>query len=133
MMNTLSRAETSRLHGSGPGYEALVAHWRRLVTDKEARKALTAAHFLLYAVLRGKDWRKGFTRATRASKLANGHDPQHAANEALRRVHLWGDLLAAFGDSVTRPTLERVRAILPRQTVTPLDAPAYLDVDACAA
>lgn len=34
---------------------------------------LTAAHFAIYAILRGRDWRRGLTPATNTNKVNNGY------------------------------------------------------------
>ena len=73
-MNTLSRATTARILAEPGRYDALRHHWRALVTS-DRRHELTAAHHLLYAALRGRDWRRGFTPIRRPSKLAGGVKP----------------------------------------------------------
>ena len=60
-MNTLNKTTTSRFFATEGGYQELRARWSKIMQDKDARKALTSTHHALYAVLLGRDWRKGFT------------------------------------------------------------------------
>jgi len=59
-MKTLNRTITSSFFNSPDGFTQLKERWSELV-NSEAKHDLTAAHHLAYAVLRGKDWTKGFT------------------------------------------------------------------------
>jgi len=59
-MNTLSWAITARFFPNPESYNALRKHWSDLI-NSERRYELTAAHYLLYISLMGKDWRKAFT------------------------------------------------------------------------
>ena len=69
-VNTLSKQQTACFFAQPDlGYASLQAHWSALVA---ARTPLSAADHLLYLALRGKDWRKGFSPITNATKLANG-------------------------------------------------------------
>lgn len=72
-MNTLNKTITASLLKDAASYETMIARWSGLVNDAEARESLTAADHLLYLVLRGKDWRKGFSPITNANKIAGGH------------------------------------------------------------
>lgn len=71
-MNTLNKNITAALLKDATSYEILISRWSGLVNDAEARKSLTAADHLLYLILRGKDWRKGFSPITNAKKIAGG-------------------------------------------------------------
>ena len=70
-MNTLSRAVTGRFFVNDNGYQELEARWAALV-NSSAKKELTAADFILYAFVRGKDWRKGCTAPKKAEPLWAG-------------------------------------------------------------
>lgn len=61
VMNTLNKNITSRFFATESGYVELRVRWAKLMQDKEARKSLQVHHHILYAVLMGRDWRKGFT------------------------------------------------------------------------
>ena len=60
-VNTLGKTVTSRFFATESGYAELRSRWAKIMQDKNARKALTSTHHALYAVLIGRDWRKGFT------------------------------------------------------------------------
>lgn len=59
-MNTLNKTITSSFFASPEGYAALKARWSQIVNSNQ-KHDLTAAHHLIYAILRGKNWQKGFT------------------------------------------------------------------------
>jgi hypothetical protein len=69
-VNTLNRTITARFYRDENGYAALTQEWASLANNKT--QALSAQDHLLYAILRGKDWRKGFVVATNPTKVANG-------------------------------------------------------------
>jgi hypothetical protein len=125
-MNTLNRTITSTFFKSEEDYNKLMAHWSQLMQNNEARKCLRAEHHILYLVLRGKDWRKGFTLATNPIKLANGMAPDLGVKNALYAFHCGyiTDLLAPFGDLVDKEMLEKARALVPKGS-NPLEKDAY--------
>jgi hypothetical protein len=69
-VNTLNKTITARFYRDADGYAALTKEWTILVCSSE--QTLSAQDHLLYAILRGKDWRKGFVLATNPTKIANG-------------------------------------------------------------
>src|SRR5689334_5822244 len=71
-MEKLNKQITETFFKAPEGYNALKAHWSGLMQDKERRTALTAAHHLLYLILRGKNWQRGFAPVTNPVKLENG-------------------------------------------------------------
>jgi hypothetical protein len=116
-METLSQKETRAFFGSDEGYTALERHWSALVNSPD-RKSLRPEHYLLYQALRGKDWRKGFAPLTNPCKLQNGAFYNWGLYHALRRLHSsWAQekLLEPFHRVVDVETLEKVRAVLPKQ------------------
>ena len=83
-MNTLSKKITPFFFTEetrNDCYNEVRKHWLALQRDPE--KTLTLAHHILYAILRGKDWRKTFTPVTSEIKLANGAQSDRALHEAL--------------------------------------------------
>jgi hypothetical protein len=72
-VNTLNKSTTRLFFKEEAGYAAVIARWSGLVNDVQARERLTASDHLLYLVLRGKDWRRGFQPVTNANRVANGH------------------------------------------------------------
>lgn len=117
-MNTLSRAITTRIFPDTDSYNALRTHWSGLV-NSERKRELTAAHYLLYLALRGKDWRKAFTPITSRNKLENGGFEGWAMFNALGTLH-WQtkeeELLAPFDGLVTSEMLKVLRSLVPAQS-----------------
>ncbi len=65
-MNTLGKAITSQFYvNPESGYQDIKAAWKEI-------KNPTAYEHYIYALLRGKDWRKGLTPLTNPTKIANG-------------------------------------------------------------
>jgi hypothetical protein len=140
-VNTLSKAITNRWFTSPEAFATIERAWKAYVNSSEG-KTLSSAHFLLYAALRGKDWRKGFVHE---DKLVAPHAQEQVGesgwrpNVALRQIHqnatiyTWlprgkadadkpadyhgayrtTTLLGPFGGSVTAEMLEAVREVLP--------------------
>lgn len=121
-MNTLSKHIMRHFFCDEEDYQRLQARMsalihedrRRAAVVRKARKhdsgidlatvdrpTLTAAHHLLYLILRGKDWRKAFAPVTRPSMLANGAGRWRAATIAIKQLHSeWHEaaLLAPFAE-----------------------------------
>jgi hypothetical protein len=121
-MNTLSKQITRRFFCNAEGYDRLRARMNDLMCQDRQRAAamrkahkqdsgidpatiekprLTAAHHVLYLILRGKDWRKAFAPVTNDTLLANGATRWRAATLAIRQLHsAWheAELLAPFSE-----------------------------------
>lgn len=114
--NTPKDLFTSKEH-----YLSFISAWKHTFNDPELRKQLTPAHFLLYAALRGKDWRKGFTPCTNKNKIDNGYAPYYSAYNALLSIHtatqasMWraGMLMEPFNGTLTKEMLLIIGAMLP--------------------
>ena len=78
-MKTLNKNQTTQFFTRPEGYDELINEWKTL-------KNPNAHCHMLYAILRGKDWRKGFTPITNTVKLTNGQQPDQAKDKA------WNDL-----------------------------------------
>jgi hypothetical protein len=138
-VNTLGREVTRDFFKNGAsGYAALERRWSGLVSDPETRRGLRAEHHLLYAILRGKDWRKGFCirtpdgawkpNLTNPVKLENGGLCDWGLAHALRGLHstLWESrLLVPFEGLITVETLQAVRALVPWTAQTTFVERAY--------
>ena len=114
-MNTLPRAVTARFSATPSEYEALRRHWSGVI-NSDARHDLRAEHHILYQVLLGRDWRRGFTPPTNLRKLLNGAFHGWSLWQALARLHSeWhaAQLLEPFGGLVTPDMLNDARAIVP--------------------
>jgi len=86
-MNTLSKKITPlfyREEHRSSAFEAIQSHWKSLQDNPEI--SLTLEHHILYAILRGKDWRKCFTPITNTVKLSNGMVADQSLNHALWRL-----------------------------------------------
>jgi len=118
---TLSRKVTATFFKPNPLldsealYDRFSRWWSAITNDKQVNKSLTATHFLLAAVLRGKNWQKGFVQVTNRTKLENGMLPSFSANRALRilnSAYCEASVLAPFGGIVDHEMLEQVRLVL---------------------
>jgi hypothetical protein len=117
IMNTLPRTITAQILSDPNLYQSIRQQWSKLVRSPRKRE-LTAAHYLLYAALLGKDWRKGFTCITNQRKLDNGAFAAWALFRATEALHLPSSeeaLLAPFGDLVTSSMLQTLRELVPVQ------------------
>ena len=70
-MNTLPKAVTSTFFVNPDGFEVLSKRWKTICNDSVPRKLDAFSHYL-YAILRGKDWKKGFTPPSNSTKIENG-------------------------------------------------------------
>jgi hypothetical protein len=118
-MNTLPRTITVQFLDDPQRFYSLRHHWRELMNSHHKHE-LTAKHHLLYLILLGKDWRKGFTCVTNRRKLENGAFQGWIMFRALAALH-WSDpeqLLAPFDGLVTPTMLEQIRDLVPVQTAS---------------
>jgi len=114
---TLGKQITVTFFEQPDGFDKLEAHWRRAWQDEEWRNSLTAAHFLIYMAIRGKDWIKIFTPVLNEVKLANGMRPLEAVDRALAQIaRPRADLLTPFGGCVTPEGLRRLYVTLQTDT-----------------
>jgi hypothetical protein len=78
-MNTLGKEITKDFYSEDHQYEDISYMWSKAVQENKKRevaeKNLKPIHYALYAMLRGKDWRKCFTPITNQKELENGVDP----------------------------------------------------------
>lgn len=119
-MNTLSKTDTATFI-TQEERAALEAQWRTI------RNTASPAHHLLYAALRGKDWRKGFTPPKNQTWLNNGGFYQWALWNALNyfcfflhseQGNEWSraqcdDFLKLFGGTVTVQMYKQVCVRIP--------------------
>lgn len=157
-MNRLSKKTTRRFYAADASIVALRERWKALVVEdcrraaiaRRARKqesgidpetiepqVLDARHHLLYAILRGKDWRKGFAPCADVNRLENGYARWAAATRAIRSLHdpvREGELTAPFDGLLSDGALSAIRAAVPKGAgwswQADLDAmDAYADID----
>jgi hypothetical protein len=77
--NTLSKKTTVRFYKTNNGYEEITALWKGKIAEGFQPNAY---HLLSYAILRGKDYRKGFSPIINQVKLDNGMSPLQALHSA---------------------------------------------------
>lgn len=114
-MNTLSKEVTKQFFGEENDYARLKTHWSKMINDKEARKSLQAEHHLLYLILMGRDWRKGFTACTNVKKLSNGQNPLMGLRNALYRFKSdWTIqlLFAPFEGYISESAIDKARSYI---------------------
>lgn len=130
-MNTLPRAITAQVLTDPTLYQTIRQHWSELVRSPRKHE-LRASHYLLYAALRGKDWRKGFTCMTNQRKLDNGAFQGWALFRAVTNLHMASReefLLAPFDGLVTPVMLQDIRELIPMQNFHRLRPEQFMDGD----
>jgi len=127
-MNTLGKNITPLFFKEelrSEAYEAIQRRWSEIVNSDE-RKTLTPAHHLLYAVVRGKDWRKGFTPITNKRKLDNGGEGEWGLYKALRRLSYSAATCSIFSEYLSDDAWKWITRLV-NTNMTKLDEPAYDD------
>lgn len=129
-MKKLNKEITAAFYRDAEGYAALQAHWSCLMRDETRRHSLTAAHFLLYLILRGRNWQHAFAPMTNPRKLENGGFYNWGARRALRALHSeWEEerLLKPFAAFVRSDALCLIREWVPplRWDEDPLEREPY--------
>lgn len=66
-MKTLGKQLTRNFFNSEEGFTQLEKNWSEAINSKD--KTLNCEHHLLYQVLRGKNWTKGFAEITNENKI----------------------------------------------------------------
>jgi len=115
-MKTLNRQTTAAFFQSADGYKELTDRWSAIVRDPALRSQLTCAHYLVYAMLRGKNWHKVITRITNRKKLDNGAAEGWIGRKALNSiVNAAGPrpLMSPFEGVVCDTALASIQALLP--------------------
>ena len=137
-MNRLSKNVTRRFFQNAEGFAELQSRWaalgaedgRRAAYARKARKlqsgidasqteptTLRSEHHLLYSVLRGRDWRKGFSPCADQNRLNNGYARWAAATRAVLALHSSyreEALLAPFSGLLADDALASIRALVPK-------------------
>lgn len=93
-MNTLNKNITENFYkDKTDGYRSVTNIWKDIV-NSPTRELLTAEDHLLYAIVRGKDYTKGFTSVTNKNKLANGRREHDTLNRTISSLKLFVELLS---------------------------------------
>lgn len=132
-MNTLGKEITRSFYMSENGFNELQERWAILFQDKAEREKLTSIHFLVYAILRGKDYRKCYTSSVYTMRcdvhrLKGLHDalsrignqPSDYVKAAILRSQ--EQILAPFIGIVTPDVLDRFVPYLMDQPCSEADA-----------
>lgn len=88
-------------------YLAFRAAWAKAVNDKNVE--VTGAHHMLYNILRGRAFDKGFTPITRTTKLQNGYRINHGLYIAANELRYPANLLSIFEGTVTKEMLDKLQ------------------------
>lgn len=121
LRRTLSKSITSNFYLDDNGYQVLKERWSKLVNSDETHN-LTSGHFALYAILRGKDWRKGFTKPNTIEAKSNDH-AEHIMSfvspiSRIARNPSWNSVLKIFfdkhfGDILSSDVYNMIADLLP--------------------
>lgn len=127
-MKTLGKGITKAFYNDREsGYDQIKAAWKAAL---DSGVPLTCEHHVMYAILRGKDYRKGLTPVTsdashprrakgdHKGKLSNGGYFNWGGKRAVEGILASGPsdeahLLAVFGGTVKPEVFNIIRAILP--------------------
>ena len=88
-------------------YLAFRAAWAKNVNDGSFQ--LTGAHHMLYNILRGRAFDKGFTPITRQTKLQNGYHINHGLYRAAQDLRYPSNWLSVFEGTVTKEMVENIK------------------------
>lgn len=138
-MRTLPRKITRNFYKDSTGFDKLESLWIELLKSPEIE--LPVEYHLLYQILRGKDFTKGFAEVTNEAKIIHqGHSKDHAILMAIHRLEFLvkfniGDLTDLFGTVVSeagiRAAFETVEHLAVKTTVNePYSIPfhSYINV-----
>lgn len=93
--------EKKSIFESKEQYLTFIENWKKAANDKEGDK-LTFQHFILYALLRGKDWKKCLSEhSTEDTKYLAA---EYAETMPYKYLSLW-----PFGGTITESMLEAAR------------------------
>ncbi len=86
-MRTLPRKITRNFYkDQADGFNKLESLWKELLNSPEI--SLPVEYHLLYQILRGKDFTKGFAEVTNEAKITHqGHSKKHAIQLAMIDLH----------------------------------------------
>lgn len=121
-MNTLGKEVTKQFFiNPETGFTELETFWKAKMNPKDAegkalpQPKLPAAQHLAYAILRGKDYRKGFAEVTNDMKLKNGTSKDQGlrlAEEELRGMTTQ-KFVNMFPGIVVTQSIQMVRDLIP--------------------
>ena len=123
MSNTLSREITSTLVKDEASFKKLKSIWNDAVQQhKESRLGYDLPTLgIIYSLLRGKDWRQGFSEITNENKLQNGRTPFDTRDEAIRKLQspsMLARYIQPFSKVLTADAKEKIAELLPKYSDT---------------
>ena len=128
-MNRLKRAHTASFFATANGFNDLKAQWAaRMDKKNNLRKATPAVFHLAYAMLRGKDFRRGFGETTNENKLLkNRMHPQQGLLDAVASLRGLSNtrFTEVFGDVLAPTALTQLKTLLPMSTADLLGEKPY--------
>lgn len=113
---TLNKQFAAQFYEEGKTYEDLTKRWKLIISNK---KPLLVEDYILYAILRGKNWRKTATPPTNPIKLENGALTGWCVRFAISRISAGSTnqytnlLLEPYKDIIKKETLDIIKQILP--------------------
>jgi len=88
-------------------YLEFIAAFKKSANDPEIH--LNATHFLIYAILRNKDWREGWTVPKKPNKLEHYKGKMSTAFGIIKLPHMEQWLLSPFEGTITTEMLMTLR------------------------
>ena len=125
-MNTLNKSITTTFFNSPEDYDLLQEEWANVV-NSEAKDNFQPSDYLFYAVLRGKDWTKMFTKVTNNRKLLGDPEPWRSAINALTAVRYGYYQRTWVFENVFKKYLAPGADLLIRAAMNPKPGPDILD------
>lgn len=108
-------------------YEQFISEWKTWIKSEQKHNT-ECYHFMLYAMLRGRDWRKCITPPSNPNKLV-GVEKWRTLRTNLNIIHNeWynAELLAPFASAVTPEMLKTLRMTIPKgESFDPSGSTAY--------
>ena len=111
-----TNTQTNSIFTSKEHYLAFRAAWAKNVNDSSFQ--IDAAHHMMYNILRGRAFDKGFTPITRQTKLQNGYRINHGLYLAAQRLRYPSEWLSIFEGTVSKEMIADIQ--IPE--VKPMDA-----------
>ena len=128
-MKTLSKEITKDFYKNEDGYQELKTAWSAATQNKDIE--LTATDYLLYAILRGKDWTKALPIKTNSVKVENGGVYDGKRYVAL--LNLSAGLLRSENDLLFYPfltdnALDLIKKLINKKAITNSGYEGYNDL-----
>ena len=101
-----TNTQTNSIFTCKEHYLAFRAAWAKAVNQKDNN--ITGTHHMLYNILRGRAFDKGFTPITRKTKLENGYRINHGVYLAAQNLRYPHYLLNVFDGTVTKEMLDKL-------------------------